>query len=117
MTPCEGAQGVRIFFAIDRRNNDRRLSDRVELGVHHDPRDSSVAIVERMYVSNEEHDEDRAREADRKLCIEVETLAQRAFDIFGGDERRVPCTVRSILELPGPYFGASLHQRAMTRFE
>ena len=53
-------QGKDVIFPAHRWHDDAHLFTGLEFSIHHDPRNSAVAIIEGMHFSDDKHDEDGA---------------------------------------------------------
>ncbi len=103
-----------IISAIGSRNDDAFLVRRHQFGIHHYARNPSVAIGERMHLTNEDHHIDSALEWVVQCLEKFEAALQRAFDQIGRDEHRITGTIDPVLECTGRFVASRLHHRRVT---
>jgi hypothetical protein len=102
VTVCAHApQADHVVVAVDARDDDSVFASSDEFGVHHDPRDASVAVVKGVNFGDDEHLEEGAREGGGKSAREFEALSQSSTDEARLDKEQAAGFVSLFLELAG----------------
>src|SRR6056297_2068543 len=86
-------EGREVVVPEDRWDNNSLLVGSDQLGIHHDPRCSSVAISKGMNFADHEHHEHCAGEGNLQRTIDFKTLLKGSFNQFRGNEKGCPCLV------------------------
>ena len=103
-----------VVVTVRRGNDDAFLISVNEFGVHHDARDASVAVGERVYFGDQEVDECGTVERRIECPVKLKTALQGADDRVRPYELDCADAVRRGLELAWRPVGASLEHACMT---